>query len=487
MSFKMGRVTPTLVMETLPGEKFSLASTNFFRLMPMLAPVMHRVRASVHTFFCPARILYSGWEDFIFNPDSSDETPYVLLDDEVPKGSLLDYMGVPPKDYSNYPNPGLKINLLPFAAYVKIWDDYFRQVGIQDEVFVPIVPGNNTTNWLPILLAPPLYGAWEKDYFTTCLPTPQLGADGIQIPLTFQQDVPVELTDIGVSTSQQLVNISGAPLGTGDVFNSPGPAPVANSLSVGTTTAWLDPNGSLTVDVQSDAALITDLRRAFRLQEFLEKLITGGLRYIESLLTIFGVHSSNKTLQRPEYIYGDKQNVVMSEVLATTQSTDGGQQALGQMGGHGISVGGGNKGFYRTEEHGYIISVVTVRPDTAYQDGLHRMFSRSAPLDYAVPDFALIGEQAVLRKELVAAIGPSVDPDAVFGYQKRYAEYMFMNSRTCGEMREELDFWTLTRQFDGTVPPALNSEFIECAPDTRIFAVTDPNEDHIVGQIIHSI
>jgi len=481
----MGRLTPTLVLETLPGEKFDLGSTNFIRLMPMLSPVMHRVRASVHTFFCPSRILFPEWQDFIFNPDTSIESPYILITEPIPVGSLADYMGIPPGDYSNV-TPDTRINLLPFIAYCKIWDEYYRQVGIQDPISPAVVPGDNTLLWLPILVAPPPFAAWEKDYFTSCLPTPQLGADGIQIPLTFQENVPVELIDDLTDQTSGFVHQDGSNSELGNINIGTGPVPFIRSTKDGDgDPAIYDPRGTLKVDVQSEAALITDLRRAFRLQEFLEKLIVGGQRYIESLLSIFGVHSSDRTLQRPEYIYGDKQNVVMSEVLATTTSSG---QPLGRMGGHGISIGGGKRGHYKCEEHGYIISMIVVRPDSNYQDGLHKMFSRAVPLDYAIPDFALIGEQAVLRKELQAVVGAGVDPNAVFGYQKRYAEYMFMNSRSAGQMRDTLDYWTLTRKFDDpAAPPALNSAFIECNPDTRIFAVVDPEEDHMVAHIIHTI
>ena len=73
------------------------------------------------------------------------------------------------------------------------------------------------------------------------------------------------------------------------------------SNAVGTKVAY-DPEGSLEVG----ATTINDLRRAFRLQEWLEKNARGGTRYIENILMHFGVKSSDKRLQRPEYITGTK-------------------------------------------------------------------------------------------------------------------------------------------------------------------------------------
>jgi len=488
-STDLGRLVPTCVQEVLPGDVFNLASTDFCRFFPLKSPVMHRFRMSKHWFFIPNRILWEAFPNWIFDVDNSDENPYVIIDDVVGVGSLADYMGIPPGDYSNIPG-GYKVNLLPFAAYYLVHDEFYKQQFIEPMQMLDIVPGDNSSNWLAYVLAVPLKAAWEKDYFTTCMPTPQDGATGVQIPLTFQDDIPVDFTATpGLANAQVVYDLSTGLPSTilGALANGPGPAPIANSLHQGGTPVALAPplNNGYTVDVQSDAALITDLRRAFRLQEFLEKVITGGKRYIETLMTIFGVKSSDTRLQRPEYIFGNTNNVVVSEVLATTEGTD---QSLGQMGGHALMVGGSDSRSYRAEEHGWILCLSVIRPDTSYQDGLARHFTRNNPLDYAIPDFALIGEQTVLRKEIQAALGVGVDPDAVFGYQKRYSEYMYQPSRVAGQMRTTLAFWHNGRIFDNPVsPPALNAGFIKCNPRLDIFAVVDAEEDNVIIQTMNHV
>jgi len=369
-----------------------------------------------------------------------------------------------------------------------VHDEFYKQQFVEPMQMLDIVPGDNTTAWLAYVLAPPLKAAWEKDYFTTCMPTPQDGATGVQIPLTFQDDIPVEFNPSS-GFKQVVVNpVTGAQLGIDSPLQqSSGPSPYVSSLHLQSTPAAIDPNGTLVVDVQSDAALITDLRRAFRLQEFLEKVITGGKRYIETLMTIFGVKSSDARLQRPEYIFGNTSNVVVGEVLATTQDATA-SQSLGSMGGHALSVSGSDSRSYRAEEHGWILSLCVIRPDTSYQDGIARHFSRLNPLDYAVPDFALIGEQTVLRKELQSALGVGVDPDAVFGYQKRYAEYMYQPSRVAGQMRTSLAYWHDGRILDNpAAPPALNEQFIKCNPRLDIFAVTDDEEDNVIIQTMNHV
>jgi len=247
----------------------------------------------------------------------------------------------------------------------------------------------------------------------------------------------------------------------------------------------------LGVDVQAEAASINDLREAFSLQAFLERSIRGGVRYVEQLLSMFNVRSSDQRLQRAEFIGRDVQTMTISEVLATAQSSDDAATAeinVGTMAGHGISVGGRDGLYYKAEEHGFIIGIISVIPDTAYQNGIARQFSKVDRLDYPWPDFAHIGEQPVLLKEIQAVLGSTENPEQEFGYMPRYSEYRYEPSKVAGQFRSTLAYWTLARIFnDPDNPPALSEEFVECNPRLDIFAVTDQNVDHVIGQIINKV
>lgn len=470
-SFKMGQLIPTAVMEILPGDSVTIGVENMLRFSPLLSPMMHKVKVETHYFFVPNRILWPEWEKFITG-NSDALHPFASAVD-IPEGTLGDYMGIPtliPTEHT--------VNPLPVAAYMKIFDDYYRDQNLQPtERFVPLVSGNNPT-YTTYLESLPLRRAWGRDYFTSALPFAQKG-DAVQIPLTVQSDIPVDYTNVSGATNAGFFrDQSGTIMSPDIVQQGTGPVPQAASVQLGGDPGAYDPNGTLTVDVQSEATDINTLRRAFRLQEWLEKNARAGNRYIESLMAHFGVKSSDARLQRAEYIGGSLQGMTISEVLSTAETS----VPLGGMGGHGISVGGGNTFNYRSEEHGFIIGIISVRPDTKYQQGLHRMWSRQDKLDYAWPTFAQIGEQEILNKEVYAEAS---SPNAVFGYTPRYAEYKFMNSRISGKMRNQLAFWHLGRIFDNE--PALNEDFITCNPSTRIFAVTDPNEDHIFANIYNNI
>jgi len=474
LSFSMGQLVPTCCMEVLPGDQFSISVENMLRFAPLISPVMHRVRVKTEYFFVPNRILWPNWEKWITDNDDSNAPYFNLKNNDVEVGSLMDYLGYP----TGVAIDNILVTPYPIAAYLKVWDEYYRDQNLQSEVSIPIVPGENTS-FLTYAETEPLRRAWQHDYFTAALPFAQKG-DAVQIPLVQENALPVEWTNTGQPGLMRDA-ATGAFSTPGNIDHQAGPVPFANSVHTDDEPSSYDPNGSLTVDVQAEATDINTLRTAFRLQEWLEKQARGGTRYVENILSHFGVRSSDARLQRPEYIGGSRQNMVISEVLSTAENTGAGVP-VGQMAGHGISVGGGNRFSYRAEEHGYIIGLISVIPDTAYQQGVHKSLTRMDRLDYAWPTFAHLGEQEVLNRELYNL---TTNAKGVFGYVPRYAEYKFMNSSVHGQMRTTLDYWHLGRKFNSD--PALTEEFIQCNPDTRIFAFTEPSEDHIFAHVFNNI
>jgi len=468
LSANMGELTPILTLECVPGDKFDLGCESIIRFAPMVAPVMHRMDVTMHYFFVPNRILWPNWEKFITNngPNGTGETlvaPYLrpssgwsTFDNNVLQ--FLDYLGVPPIQSGGTTS---KISALPMAAYQCIYNEYYRDQNLIAPVDYKLDDGDNDAK--RSILLDMKKRAWEHDYFTSSLPFAQKGA-AVDIPLAINNnDVPVYWND----------NLTAANTITTDI----------GAVTIGNLPMEGDVNSALmakTSDVSLQPTTINDLRRAFRLQEWLEKNARGGTRYIENILTHFGVRSSDKRLQRPEYITGVKSPVIVSEVLNTTGESSGLPQ--GNMAGHAISVSSGKSGSYYCEEHGYIIGIMSVMPKTAYQQGIPRTYLKKDSLDYFWPTFANIGEQEVQKQELYAYTANAED---TFGYVPRYAEYKYMPSRVAGDFRNTLDYWHLGRIF--ATEPSLNETFVSANPTKRIFAVDDPEGDSLYCHVLNKI
>jgi hypothetical protein len=467
LSASMGNLTPILTLECVPGDKFNLGCESLIRFAPMVAPVMHRMDVSMHYFFVPNRILWNNWEKFITDANSGLVSPTlnsIIFEPQYassfPNASkTADYLGVPPPSNNS---ESTQINALPFAAYQCIYNEYYRDQNLIAPIDYKLSDGSQGETSKLLALTALRKRAWEHDYFTSSLPFAQKGA-AVDIPLgQLNGDAPVYVNSPSGTT------LTGTPNNI-----------VVNSGTTGDANA-----GELfanTSGVSVANTTINDLRRAYRLQEWLEKNARGGTRYVESILSHFGVKSSDARLQRPEYITGVKTPVIVSEVLNTTGQTTGLPQ--GTMAGHGISVSSGKSGSYYCEEHGYIIGIMSVMPTTAYQQGIPRTFLKNDTLDYFWPTFANIGEQEVQNQELFAY---TTSGTQTFGYVPRYAEYKYMPSRVAGDFRTTLDYWHLGRIFQ--TQPNLNQQFVECSPSqtTRIFAVedgTDPLYCHVYNKI----
>lgn len=472
LSFNMGELVPVSWMDVLPGDKISQSSESLLRMAPMLAPVMHKVDVTVHTFFVPNRILWPNWEKFITGggsdgspPGTTPAFPYLEVGTVV-KGSMSDYLGYPIGTAG-------KRSVLPYYAYNMIWNEYYRDQNLMPRETDVAIDGDN------ISIFPGTAGAikkrsWQHDYFTASLPFAQKGT-AVDVPIA--GNVGLKAPDVNqrqwmVDPASHTVMGPIAEIGTNITGQLVVPAGGAPTL--------LDPNG--TMEVTNSTTTINDLRAAFRLQEWLEKNARAGSRYIESILAHFGVKSSDARLNRPEYLGGSKNPMIISEVLQTSETVSSPQ---GNMAGHGISVGGGNGFSYTAEEHGIMMTIMSVLPKTAYQQGVHRSWTKFDKLDYAWPEFAHLGEQEVLSKELYWNAADGVANEAVFGYVPRYAEYKYLDSRVAGDFRDNLSYWHMGRIFSSR--PALNQAFVEADPTHRVFAVTDPNEDKIYAHVFHKI
>lgn len=484
---KMGTLIPILHAEALPGDEFKINSANLTRMLPMLAPLMHDVTIYMHYFFVPNRILWPNWEDFITGGEDGTAMPnhptvQVVGGTYDEDGRLADYLGIP-----RPPSGGLDVNALPFAGYFKIYNEYYRDQNNVPEIADTLSDGDNGSSIQSQSRGLVLNRSWQHDYFTSALPWVQKGPEAT-IPLgTLAPIVPNALDrDDWNPQSFFYEGTSGGPAQTpGPVNLRIGGFTEDSAGTLGGIAPFADPDNAaatsmLAADLtNASASSINDLRRALALQQWLERNARGGSRYTEHLMSHFGVFAQDARLQRPEYIGGRSQPVQISEVIQTSANQDD-IQSPASLYGHGISAGSGGLINYKCSEHGQIYGIMSVMPKTAYSQGLEKKWLRLDKFDYAFPDFASLGEQPILNKEVNVE---HVKPEDTFGYTPRYSEYKYINDSYHGEFRDSLDFWHLGRKLNSSV--ALNQQFINCIPREDIFFVE--GQAHFQTQIWNQI
>ena len=515
MSLNMGQLYPTCLIECVPGDKITVKQANLIRFAPLVAPVMHQITAYTHFFFVPYRLLWDNWDEFITGgEDGTDTSVFPTLEygiNEDVQGALPDYMGLPALQGTT--TQTLSVSAMPFMAYNLIFDEYYRDQNMvkrrtAKKVANRLQDGNNpwTTNNPDdgYNFTNVLRRAWQHDYFTSALPWTQKGPEAT-IPIGSEAEVNWRFTQFDLYRDN-----NGAPAGSdnpgqaisvragdGSYFAQGVPYETAATLAP-IQNLNLDNSENLYADLSGAAAAsINDLRKAFRLQEWLEKNARGGSRYTESILVHFGVHSPDQRLQRPEFLGGGKSPVTFSEVLQTSSSGfEGSPTSLtpqGNMAGHGIIAGQQGSVTADVREHGFIMGITSVMPKTGYYQGIPKIFKKFDKFDYYWPTFSNLGEQPIYNYELYADQDDLDNTNGVFGYTPRYSEYKFGCNTVHGDFRgnpavqgeEDLSYWHMNRYFGEA--PSLDANFIQCTPTDRIFAVQGEEQKlyaHIYNEVI---
>ena len=216
---------------------------------------------------------------------------------------------------------------------------------------------------------------------------------------------------------------------------------------------------------------IKDLRNANSLQRVMELVLYSGRRYIDQIRTFFGAKSSDARLDRAEVL--GKSDFVFGIDEITQMSETNAENPLGSFAGRAVTAGSDSMFHYHAEEHGMIMILACIKPLASYIGITDRFYFKDSPYDFLIPQFANVGEQEIYQDELQQKIPTALsDIGVVFGYQRRYSEYMFKHNEVHGDFIDSLDYWTMARKFDRV--PVLNKDFLQITDSdnlNRAFAV----------------
>ncbi len=444
----MGHLMPCGLVEILPGDTVEHSTNALVRLSPLAAPIMHPATVRVHHFFVPHRLSWNtslygvNFEDFITGgPTGDDATLVPTLPTSGNVNDLLDYFGVPTVS-------GVAVSSMPIRAFNLIYNEFYRdqdlvaERGIED-TSVPRI-------------------AWEKDYFTTARPFAQKG-EVVTLPIGARAPV------VGIGKTNQTYPNTGVELfETGaSASRTLGPSESGPQLEMEEDTDNTGFPGIYADLSEATGVNIRDVRKAFALQRFSEARARYGSRYVEYLRYSYGVRSPDARLQRPEYCGGGRVSVAISEVLQTSPDESGlASSYVGDLYGHGIAAMRSNAYRRHFTEHGYLISLLSVRPKAVYSDGIARHWLRRYREDFFQRELQHIGQQEVWNAEVFAE-SPG-DDHGTWGYSDRYREYREEPSKATSEFRDLLDYWHMARIFESL--PGLNQTFTDCVPTKRIFS-----------------
>lgn len=393
-------------------------------------------------------------------------------------------------------NPdNLRLLAYKFRAYEAVYNAFYRDV--RNDPF--IVDGRPVYNkWLPTMKG----GAdstpyelhqcnWERDMFTTCIPSPQQGRAPLAGLTVYDAITTNEDGSYTVQKATALVTEDGAKYGItynvsedGQTLETVDYEPLSDKTEVVPIRS--------TLDLVNSGLSIETLRMTNAYQKYLELNMRKSFTYKAIMEGRYDVNLRFDELLMPEFIGGVSREMSMnvSEQSVDQQNTaDNGlyKDALGSKAGIAGVYGKGNGNIECfCDEESIVIGLLTITPVPIYTQMLPKDYTYRSILDHWAPEFSNIGYQPVTYKEMcplnVAGQSDISKLEDTFGYQRPWYEHVAKYDTAHGLFRSNMNGFLMTRFFSGF--PELGGAFLKVDPNVvnQVFSVTEFT-DKIFGYV----
>lgn len=466
---RCGTLYPVFVKECLPNETHSLRMMFEAELPPMVSNFFGRIDLVYEAFFVPNNLLWAGWEHFCMHPTANPTYPEGASIDIKPrqiphinpygqsslfdKGSLADFLGVKSFSVGSGLSSTASFNSLPFLAYARIWDDWYRNSIVQSPLFYPPRLANTTGSTL-----------------ASSVPYLSLSRDDSGAVYDIASPSTAGYVGWTLGDGSSLVSLRQRNWNL-DYFTAATPQPQAGGASSVTFNVNVDPDtgdgaGSITVSA---------IRQANAIQKWMERNNLVGYDYADQIYAQYGAYPDNRMLRKPIYLGRYIEPVYNRSVFQTFPSQDVGDSSKNPFSATGEGVGAkfgssqsNGKGTlfenFKSTDHGFLMVMCSMRPHAYYSTGNNRMLYRRTIGDIAFPLLSGTGDMAIRQRELVGDV--ALASDGVFGYIDQYADYKTSVDEVHGLLvdGQPLDAFVLQRGFavsGGSGAPQISSSFLQ--------------------------
>lgn len=418
-SYKKGLIYPIYCKYGKPGDHINLQFEVVARKLPTINPSFTEERIVVRVFTVPLRTLWKDWKNWQTGfKEYSDNVPFT---EDVPRWTPSSIKVTGPK--SLWRHLGFPLNTLPDIspanfkqqAYAWIHDTYFRFRPIQKSILVEGEPGTWKGEELLSINK-------DRDFFTTGLPYQQLG-EAITLPIAGTTTAEFPNTEQVTEMLINLLDNTGNTVNTGtlqgdraqgvngniSMYNiAPAHQEAITQKNIGIPKATLKTqlknalkDNIIKMDNVSSAT-VSMIRHAFARQLRAENLARTGVFYPDVLMMNWGVAPSYEILGLPKYEGGFTINMVNSEVLQTSATTE--HSPLGEIGGHSMGVGGSSDIDIYLKEFAVVMAVAYIKHEQFYNgQGLAQEDYFISNEDLGLIEFQHMSEQPVPKRTILCA------------------------------------------------------------------------------------